>query len=250
MAIALVGTPTQSSWGTANTSRILAPGQNTTIGNKVIAAAMFDRSVSSITCSDNSTQAGTANSYTEIGTFFLNSTVGLTVWWTDLTRSILTTDRVSFGWTTSAANQTNVSEWSGVKTGAEANTNTHSGTGTAQNAGALSAATAGDLVLGFFVYGTAIAYTVGTDGQGNTMTSLHAPTAGQSRSSLGEYLIESGTSAYTPACTVASGTSNYAGRSVRFNAAAAGPQTFNQGPTATQGQTPTLVRLSAKILIP
>lgn len=222
MAIALVAssanaTPTITS---SNTSTSWNPGVTTTVGNLYIASEVVLATVSAPSVSDNSTQTGAANTWNT--SLITNSGISIIFSYCYMTRAILSTDLISVSWTTAGVKFNMHSEWSGVPVGGPTSNVTNTGTGTSQNTSALTASSSsGDLVLGLFAYASAVAYTVGADGQGHTMTALNQPTPSLGVAGLTEYFVEGAGSTWTPAATVATGTANWAARGVRFAGGAA-----------------------------
>ncbi len=223
MAIALVQQRDPGWSASASTNTKSTFTQNFTVGNKIlIGLGIGTTGTTGCSISDNSTQTGTANTYTEIGTEIGTTTSFVRFFYCDITRAILTTDTITASWTTNGVSFMEVLEFSGAATGAMADTKTGTAaTGTAISTAALTTATAGDVVVMMGMCGAAQAFTQGTDGQGNAMTLIKSST-GQSRGWGAEYRVESATSAFTPDGTIA-GSTTWGYRSVRINAGVSAP---------------------------
>lgn len=217
MSIALVAgsLKTLSPWpGTLTSPRGISPSATMTAGNKAFFLVFFTGDPTTISVSDNSTQAGTANTWTQLGTTGVN-TCAAAIFYSDLTRNILSTDTVSISYVGTLSVQMNLSEWTGAATGTPVQvTAANTGTSSTPHGGALSTATVGDLIIGMTVLSSAQAASLGTDNQGNAMTGLHQPTAGSSRSSCVEYEIAPSAAIFNPGFTYA-GSAAFVGFSIR-----------------------------------
>lgn len=245
MGIALVAASKKtSSILSSATPRTQQFTTTTTVGNKLICCVGFGGNPTSASVSVSDAFHG---AWTQIGTLVANGTTAyVAIFMVDSTHALTSSDNVTIAYTGTVVNWVGLSEWSGVATGGAANTVSNTGSTSSASTSALSAATAGDLVIGVFGLASASTFAVGTDGQGNTMTSLHAPTAGGGRQFGVEYLIESGTSAYNPAATWGANAA-WAAQGVRFNA---GSTTQTATLTATQAETATQKKTVAKVFTP
>lgn len=226
MAILPISSPRTTAWsGTVASPQTFNPGAQMNVGEKYLVWATLGRtSPTPISVTDNSTQTGAANTYVKVGATVQNTNISLSLFYVDVTRNVLVTDLLSCAWTGgTAATQFSVDGWTGAASGAVASSVSATGNSSAPATGALSTSTAGDLVVAGFGLAAQVAYAVSNDGQGNTMTSLHAPTAASFKSAGVEYLVESGTLAYNPAGPSGWAGSNWVALGVRITSATPAP---------------------------
>lgn len=224
--------------------------QTVNIGDKLVVIFFgLTTTISGLSCADNSTQAGTANTYTAVEAFVSGGTPGIIVFWCDVTRSILTTDAITLSFTgASKVCCLGISDWTGVATGAPNAFHHSTPTSATPDTGALTVAPeVGDLLIAGFSHAAVDAYTPGADGQGNTMTSLFAPAPASSRSCGAQYLVESAAQIFTPAASFAGSAVN-ACEGVLFSPGAS--SLFKTMTPTPQAQAVALGRSVSKILVP
>jgi hypothetical protein len=177
-------------------------------GRKLIVTAWRKAAGETVSVADNSTQAGSVNVYTvDVSANTAVGTVSAYILSCDVSRAILVTDTITV--TFSGANATNVKSmgllaFTGLLAGGAETTANATSTSTAADSGPTSTTLeTGTVVVGALSCVSAGGATVGTDGMGNTMTSLHSGT-GTNISWIDEYFVESSTAPFRATATVVS----------------------------------------------
>lgn len=216
------------------------------VGSKLILNLHFGAAVSGITISDNSTQAGAANTWTQV---LVSTQTGAVYYqfYCDVTRQILTTDTITVAWTTSAAHGKTLVEVPNLAAGNAEHTMTAVSTSTAMDSGsATAAAETGCFVIGGGTGSTAQTTTVGNDGQGNTLTQL-ASANGAAKSVIAGYKADEATAAAFKATGTWGASLNWAaGVSVWTPGGSLKTKTL----AATQAQAAAIGRQTNKTFIP